>query len=174
MADGDLSPFSIGPGDLEQEKRNSAPAWIKVPARSTVLVCVLAELPVRFALHFVGGRPQLCWGRGRCGHCADRLGAKVHYVYPAYDRTRRTMGAIDVPPGVEEVLSMARSEKGFLKGLVVALKKEGGVDNGRIQAEVLHQILDTQVLGEPLDVQELLCRQYGLERVVLESTADVP
>jgi len=172
MADAKVSPFSTGDGDLEAEVRSSSPCWIKVPARQTILVCLFADLPIRFAVHFVNGGPQLCWGRGHCGHCADRRGFKVHYVYPAWDRTRRFMGAVDLPVGAERTVAEVRMERGFVKGMVFALKKEGGVENGRIVVEPLHQILDLGSLPPPMDVEELLCRQYGLERALVETGSD--
>jgi hypothetical protein len=166
-------PFTYGPGDLDAEARESAPVWIRIPHRGQVLLCLLDELPVRFAVHFIGGRPVLCWGQGRCGHCADHVGRKPHYVYRAYDRTRRSMGLIDLPVGAERTIEELRRERGFCRGMVVSLRKEGGVVNGRIICEPLHQILALEDLGQPVDVVEVLCRQYGIEESLFAGRADV-
>jgi hypothetical protein len=174
MAESLPNPFSYGEGDLEAERRDSAPVWIKVPARSTIRVCLQKELPLRFALHFVDGHPQLCWGRGHCGHCTDRRGKKVHYVYPAFDLSRRSAGLIDLPPHAESGVAEGRDRHGFVRGMAFELKKEGGVENGRICCVALHQILDVERFGEPIDAVAVLCRQYGLERSLFEVNADVP
>jgi hypothetical protein len=82
------------------------------------------------------------------------------------------MGAVDLPVGAERTVAEVRLERGFVKGMVFALKKEGGVENGRIVVEPLHQILDLSALPEPMDVQDLLCRQYGLERGLVASASE--
>src|ERR1051325_10134197 len=115
------SPFTFGEGDLEAERRDSAPLFIKIPARSTIRVCLQWELPLRFAIHFIDNRPQLCWGRRHCGHCSDRRGKKIHYIYPAYDLSRRAPGLIDLPPHSESGVKEGREKHGFVKGMAFEL-----------------------------------------------------
>jgi len=174
MAENRDYPFSFGDGDLEAERRDSAPLWISKPSRGKIRVVLQKNLPMRFALHFVEGRPQLCWGRAHCGHCADRRGKKVHYVYPAFDLTRRTPGLLDIPPHAEDSVKAARDARGFVEGMVFEVAKEGGTENGRIVVTALHEILDLQRFGDALDVVELVCRQYGIDRGLVDRTADVP
>jgi len=84
------------------------------------------------------------------------------------------MGLAGFTPYQEEVAQLAREQHGFNKGQVFQLKKEGRSDNGRLSAECLHSVLDFDRFGDPLDAEEILSKQYGLERSLIDAHVDVP
>lgn len=141
-----------GVGDLVQETIEGPGVWLHVPARGSMRVALLRDRPMSYHAHWAGGRMQVCWGSSDCTLCKMGIGSKKRYVYTVLDTTQGIAGLLEVAPSTCLMIDRDCCDKGFARGLVFELRKEGGVANGRIVAKCFHTILKDFELPEGPDV----------------------
>lgn len=149
---------------LERDMQLKRHTWIHFPPRSVGRIVLTNEDPFRFQTHFGPGRPVFCWGhRSICSRCADGDGFKAHYAVSAYDVARRCHGTFQFTPDAWRDVRDQCIAHGSRLGFVVGVTKDGGVKNGKLCAEVLHQYVQLSALGEACDTLALIMATYRLQ-----------
>lgn len=122
-------------GDIDGSKGEGGTGFVHVPARGSLEIILLCDVPVSYKGHYVGGRMHPCLRQG-CSACARSVGAQHRWVFSVYDCTRSVCALLElgvVPAGIMREFSLAY---GGLRGLRVKLSKVGGTIRGRIELEV--------------------------------------
>lgn len=149
--------------DLAECDAQRPKTFTKWPARTGGSFAVLHSLPLAFRTHWNGSRDSWCIRQvNGCERCARGQGFKGHYVWAIWDLTRRQHGALDLNDKAARQLLEADIHVENRLGCCYSLKKEGGVENGRILITHTGMTIRSEDYGDGCDVVALVCKTYGI------------
>ena len=106
--------------------------WLHVPPVHPMPVTVLCERPTSYRAHYCDSQMQPCRGFQTCELCARGIGAQRRTVLCVYDVRLRTVGLLELGDLPSQALRAYSEAKGMLRGLTIALHREGQRPRGRI------------------------------------------
>jgi hypothetical protein len=155
--------------DLAECDAQRPRSWIHFPARAVGRVALMHSLPLPFRTHWNGYRDEFCVGRNNgCEACARGRGFKGHYAWAVYDLTRKQHGGFDFPNGACRQIMELEYHAPTRCGLILQVRKEGGVANGRFIVESNGLMVNGSDFGDPCDIVSLVCETYKQDRSVFD------
>jgi len=149
-----------GYGDTTEETCEGPGVWLHVPHRGALKAVLMQVAPFRYVSHWVRSTYQLCPGSGKCSWCDLGLGTKTRYVYALYDTDRKRQGLLEVGPDTAGQMKDLTRANGDEPGLLFRFTKAGGVINGAIKVELLHDWYRISELPPGVDIERVLRGQW--------------
>jgi len=106
--------------------------WLHVPPSSSMPVTILCERPTSYRAHYCDSNMHPCRGFQSCELCARGIGAQRRTVLCVYDLRLRALGLLELGDLPSQALRAYSEAKGMLRGLTIALSREGQRPRGRI------------------------------------------
>jgi hypothetical protein len=137
--------------------------FTKWPVRTGGTFAILHSLPLPFRTHWNGHRDSWCYrATNNCDACHRLQGFKGHFVWAIWDFVRKQHGAIDLNDRAAPQLLEAEIYTESRAGCVYTLKKEGGVENGRIVIAHTGMCVNPAEYGKACDIIALVVKTYGI------------
>jgi hypothetical protein len=155
--------------DLAECDKQRPRSWVHYPARNVGRLAILHTLPLPFRTHWNGQKDEFCIGsKLGCLRCIQGRGFKGHYAYSVYDMIRKQHGGFDFTQGaMRQVLELEHHGESRC-GLVMQIRKENGVSNGRFIVESNGLMIRPDDFGDPCDIVALVCETYSVDRSVFD------
>lgn len=157
-----------GWGDPEEEVKRGSNAWLHVPARGKLKLCILSERPIRYAAHWVGRGMVRCPNEpdvderrivsGECPYCDRHMGRQMRYAFSVYDLDVGAAALFEVGAAAAVQMSRHVNVVGVLRGACFLFAKEGGRERGKVIAQGIAGVINSGELPAAADVAAILAR----------------
>lgn len=156
-----LETGAYGYGDVDRESMDGPGVWLRVPHRGALKLVLMKPMPFRYLAHWVRRGYTPCPGRDQCNWCALAVGTKPRYVYSVWDLDRKRSGLIEVAPETAAQIRDITTRGGDLPGTAIRMTKRGGVVNGAIAVDAIHELYRLADLPAGPEPELILRRQWS-------------
>lgn len=150
-----------GYGDVDEESMEDGELWMRVPHRGALKLVLLRTLPFRYIAHWFRTGYKPCPGRATCTFCTLGIGAKARYAYSVWDIDRKRPGCIEFGSSTAGQIRDLMQRNGELPGMAIKLTKRGGVVNGSIAVDPIHDLYRLSDLPPGPDPEIILRKQWS-------------